>query len=405
MAKKNRKIVRRDEMDHTSNLPDDLLVIILSLVPTEQAITTSFLSHRWKFFWNLLPELDFDYASFCKSFGIVLEHSKKERFRGFLDFVDYVFTHHQVKHLYRLRFGFDISRHKNYAFDKNYSSEVRRLFRFPMRRNCSTLDLQFLNLITPCLYPTYHGMYTLPPCKTLPYQSVIQWKLTNCKLTIYKGNSFLSVKIAKFTVVELRKKSVYDLVSKCPCLEELHLIRCKLPSSSFKLNSPESNLKCLVLQQSEAKDRMLNTRDNEHELLCKLLQDLCNVEVLTLCYQNLECNTAVKVPEVGILYDMSKKNRKIVRRDEMDLISNFPDDLLARILFLVPTEQAVTTSFLSQRWKSLWNLLPELDFDYVSFCKSFGIVLEHRGKELFRGFLEFVDYVFIHHQVKHLHML
>ncbi|KAI3923967.1 hypothetical protein MKW92_019749 [Papaver armeniacum] len=86
---------------------------------------------------------------------------------------------------------------------------------------------------------------------------------------------------------------------------------------------------------------------------------------------------------------MTKKNRKIVGRDGMDRISNFPDDLLVRILPLVPIEQAVTASYLSQRWKSLWTLLPELDFHYVSFCKSFGIVLEHRKKERFRGFFEF----------------
>ncbi|KAI3923968.1 hypothetical protein MKW92_019750 [Papaver armeniacum] len=85
---------------------------------------------------------------------------------------------------------------------------------------------------------------------------------------------------------------------------------------------------------------------------------------------------------------MTKKNRKIVRRDVMDRISNFPDDLLVRILPLVPTKQVVTTSYMSQRWKSLWTLLPELDFHYVSFCKSFGIVLEHSKKERFRGFLE-----------------
>ncbi|KAI3890024.1 hypothetical protein MKW92_042731 [Papaver armeniacum] len=118
MTKKNRKIVRRDGMDRISNFPDDLLVRILPLVPTEQVVTTIFLSQRWKSLWTLLPELDFDYVSFCKSFGIVLEHRKKERFCGFLEFVDYVFTHHQVEHLDMLRFGFDISRHKNMLLKK-----------------------------------------------------------------------------------------------------------------------------------------------------------------------------------------------------------------------------------------------------------------------------------------------
>ncbi|KAI3890025.1 hypothetical protein MKW92_042732 [Papaver armeniacum] len=118
MAKMIRKIVRRDGMDRISNLHDDLLIRILPLVPTEQTVTGSFLSQRWKSLWTLLHELDFDYVSFCKSFRIVLEHRKKERFRGFLEFVDYVFTHHQVEHLDRFRFGFDISRHKNMLLTK-----------------------------------------------------------------------------------------------------------------------------------------------------------------------------------------------------------------------------------------------------------------------------------------------
>ncbi|KAI3876438.1 hypothetical protein MKX03_028941 [Papaver bracteatum] len=319
----NRKIVIRDGMDQISKLPDDVLVRILSVVPTEQAVTTSLLSKRWKFLWTLLPELDFDYVSLCKSFNIVFEDHKKERFRGFLEFVDYVFVHHQVEHLQRLRFAFDIAQRKNYSSDKIYASEVRRLVKLAMRCNCLTLELQFSNPSTVS-YPTYHGMYTLPPCISFPHRSVTHLKLTNCKLIASLYKSFLSVKILKITVVELRKDSVNDLVSKCSCLEELHIIRCKFPSYSFELNSPESNLKCLVLQIPndevfshvslhvpslsrfkyegascypsinnaenviEAEIKMVLNKSNEHMFLCNLLKNLSNVKVLMLCFRYLE---------------------------------------------------------------------------------------------------------------------
>ncbi|KAF3605596.1 hypothetical protein DY000_02048556 [Brassica cretica] len=46
-------------MDTISGLPYELLVRILSLVPTKAAVSTGILSKRWKFLWMSLPKLDF----------------------------------------------------------------------------------------------------------------------------------------------------------------------------------------------------------------------------------------------------------------------------------------------------------------------------------------------------------
>ncbi|KAG2328913.1 hypothetical protein Bca4012_021471 [Brassica carinata] len=46
----------------------------------------------------------------------------------------------------------------------------------------------------------------------------------------------------------------------------------------------------------------------------------------------------------------------------MDRISELPDELLLKILLLVPTKAAVSTSILSKRWKYLWMWLPKLDY-------------------------------------------
>ncbi|XP_010438770.1 PREDICTED: F-box/FBD/LRR-repeat protein At4g26340-like [Camelina sativa] len=47
----------------------------------------------------------------------------------------------------------------------------------------------------------------------------------------------------------------------------------------------------------------------------------------------------------------------------MDRISQLSDDLLLRILSCVPTRNVVATSLLSQRWRFLWTLVPQLRFD------------------------------------------
>ncbi|KAJ0246968.1 FBD domain-containing protein [Hirschfeldia incana] len=46
----------------------------------------------------------------------------------------------------------------------------------------------------------------------------------------------------------------------------------------------------------------------------------------------------------------------------MDKISGLSDDVLVKILLLVPTKVAVSTSILSKRWKYLWMSLPRLDY-------------------------------------------
>lgn len=63
-----------------------------------------------------------------------------------------------------------------------------------------------------------------------------------------------------------------------------------------------------------------------------------------------------------------------------DMISNLPDDLLIRILSLLPISEAMNTSLLSKRWESLWKMMPVLKYvekscptmtsqGFVEFCR------------------------------------
>ena len=49
--------------------------------------------------------------------------------------------------------------------------------------------------------------------------------------------------------------------------------------------------------------------------------------------------------------------------DGKDFISNLPDDILRHILSLLPAKDAVGTSILARRWKSLWIDLSAFNFD------------------------------------------
>ncbi|KAI3831359.1 hypothetical protein MKW92_053129 [Papaver armeniacum] len=304
MANKTWKIVTAHAVDQISNLPDDVLVRILSFVPTEQAVLTSLLSKRWKFLWTSIPVLDFDYDRFWEKF-YALNLDDDDIKRRFLDFVEHVFSLHELAPLQNLRLAFDIN-----VFD-DYISEASMLVRFAMRSNCMAIDLK---LSDSSLYAE-DIEYTLPPC-FFPHRSVSQLKLTRCKFIPSLYRSFASVNVVKLTHVELQKDSVYDLVSKCPRLEDLHLIRCQIPSflmlqsclgnggldfehatihiPTLLLLAYEGNFRSGYLSiynpenLIEAEVNVFCDLHNELQLLCKLLQDLRNVKSLTLFSHNLK---------------------------------------------------------------------------------------------------------------------
>ncbi|XP_030493106.2 FBD-associated F-box protein At3g52670 [Cannabis sativa] len=77
-----------------------------------------------------------------------------------------------------------------------------------------------------------------------------------------------------------------------------------------------------------------------------------------------------------------------------DRISKLPDALILHILSFLPTVDIVSTSLLSNRWKLMWYLVPNLSFsitpseyktsvDKVKLCNFIGCFLEHRKKAMF----------------------
>ncbi|XP_074271560.1 putative F-box/LRR-repeat protein At3g58880 [Silene latifolia] len=74
-------------LDKISNLPDELLALILSFLPTWNAVRTSILSRRWRYLFTLTDCLSFNDAPFIKYEGggiKEIEPARKKRFKEFV---------------------------------------------------------------------------------------------------------------------------------------------------------------------------------------------------------------------------------------------------------------------------------------------------------------------------------
>ncbi|KAF6156319.1 hypothetical protein GIB67_013763 [Kingdonia uniflora] len=80
-----------------------------------------------------------------------------------------------------------------------------------------------------------------------------------------------------------------------------------------------------------------------------------------------------------------------------DRISNLPDVVLHRIIFLLPTKEAVATSLLTKQWKHLWISLSNLELWNSSHGISSDQVKQMKDRNRKVSFMDFVERVLIRH--------
>ncbi|CAO2833516.1 unnamed protein product [Amaranthus hypochondriacus] len=90
---------------------------------------------------------------------------------------------------------------------------------------------------------------------------------------------------------------------------------------------------------------------------------------------------------MGVNQRKYNPSNKLKVSENKDIISSLPDELLGRILSFLPTKYSVATSVLSTRWRNVYKLSSNLDFDDSIIFNTRDQDKGNRRKNLFRKFV------------------
>ncbi|KAL4590290.1 hypothetical protein LXL04_003218 [Taraxacum kok-saghyz] len=200
-----------DGVDLISNMPDAILVLILSrLSSTEEQIRSSVLSRRWRYLWTAVPSVDMQLLS--------REESKQSKFK---EFMYWVLASKTVNlDSFRLRFFY-------WGFSKqNCIATVWRWVHLAVMRNVKQIDLCFT-----IGYKKKREAIELPhylvSCGSL---EVLRLNLINYGLSLPRSVGFPALRVLHLSYVCLPEDDdlVNNFLKSCPLLEDLSLVGCKL---------------------------------------------------------------------------------------------------------------------------------------------------------------------------------
>ncbi|KAI8566608.1 hypothetical protein RHMOL_Rhmol02G0053900 [Rhododendron molle] len=190
--------------DRISNLPKDIMVCILSLLPTKYAVATSILSTKWKRMWTSITDLDIEFLD-SKGHGSRCE-------KNFIKFFHHVLLSLDGSNLD----GFRVSCKGVSPYFK--ASHVKSWVMTAVSCNVRQLGIYIPPLLASRWLPD--DLFTcqtlvvlkLGYCFFLPVPSLV--RLQNLKTLLLHSAVFRD------------GDSAYRLISGCPVLEDLSLIKC-----------------------------------------------------------------------------------------------------------------------------------------------------------------------------------
>lgn len=196
--------------DRLSNLPEALLISILSTLPTKQAVSTSILSKRYRYLWHFITQLQLlDQNIFPTSDDD--DRSAAQIWHTMLDSIE-LYVHGPIH-------SCTISFNPSYA----YIPRLRTFLHFLILKGIKVLKIVNRGI----------GCYELP---SIQCQTLEKLELGKCLLS--NVNEFINIRSLVLFRVYLTNKQFESLVSNCVALESLK-VDCCVRVRHFKIRAPK----------------------------------------------------------------------------------------------------------------------------------------------------------------------
>ncbi|ONH98373.1 hypothetical protein PRUPE_7G247200 [Prunus persica] len=220
---KRKKIIKDDDHkvveDRISELPYEVVVSIVSLLPLREAVATSILSRRWRYVWSSTTTLNLETVNFedpeTVNYFCQLDYDKRDQEEGqkYVNWVNHVLEQHSGQSIERFRVIFFL--------DNEFSSSIDKWVQFAMEKRVQTLELDLLT--------TGGGWHD--DDYTFPYKLLGMEKEEFASNGIpslgsggyYNNIGFKSLKVIHFRHVGVTGEVVEFFLSNCPLLERLSL--------------------------------------------------------------------------------------------------------------------------------------------------------------------------------------
>ncbi|XP_008227423.1 PREDICTED: F-box/FBD/LRR-repeat protein At5g22700-like isoform X2 [Prunus mume] len=205
-------------VDRISELPDEILFSIVSLLPLKEAAATSVLSKRWQYVWTSTTTLNFDakfevHENLWRFFQMKPELKDLET-RRYIDWVNTVVEQHRGPAIERFRVCSSIN--------SRFTSSIDKWIHYAMSRRVQILELVFrFDFVTP-----YTELYQFPH-KILGLKNDSTSRLKHMHSDIPSLHSrgynvgFKFLKVLHFQYVDVTGEVLEYFLSTCQVLERL----------------------------------------------------------------------------------------------------------------------------------------------------------------------------------------
>ncbi|XP_068340411.1 putative F-box/LRR-repeat protein At1g56400 [Pyrus communis] len=121
--------------DRISELTDELLVSLLTLLPLKEAAATSILSKRWQYVLASTRTLNFDAGKTLCSLIDLNREEREQKICKYVDWVNSVVEQHTWPNVEQFRVAFDL--------DDRFSNSINKWIQFALKKKAQVLELDF----------------------------------------------------------------------------------------------------------------------------------------------------------------------------------------------------------------------------------------------------------------------